>query len=347
MSKGTVLLTGASGFIAQHIVLRLLNENYKVIGTVRSESTREKIDNLFKNENLVLEIVPDISNLNAFDEVLAKYSNKIDYVLHTASPFTFNVNDYEKDLLIPALNGTKSILNAIKEHSVESVKRVIITSSYAAITTVGKDGDANVTFNEHTWNPATWESCQSDPVSAYCGSKTFAEKVAWDFVKKNAGSINFTLTTVNPVIVFGPQLFDASVGKNLNTSCELINDIVNYKEGVTQFDPDYFFSFVDVRDVSKAHVLALEKKEAIGKRLFLIAERFSNIELCNIIAKKFPQLKNKMPRNVDFENNDGKALYSKAAYLDNSETKKILGFEFISLEKSIDDTVEQLLRVNK
>ena len=55
----------------------------------------------------------------------------IDYIIHVASPFHFNITDYKKDFYEPAIQGTTGILKeALKE---TSVKRVVITSSFAAI----------------------------------------------------------------------------------------------------------------------------------------------------------------------------------------------------------------------
>jgi nucleoside-diphosphate-sugar epimerase len=55
----------------------------------------------------------------------------VDYIIHVASPFHFNVTDYNKDFYEPAIQGTTGILKeAIKE---KSVKRIVITSSFAAV----------------------------------------------------------------------------------------------------------------------------------------------------------------------------------------------------------------------
>lgn len=53
------------------------------------------------------------------------------YILHTASPYTFNFKDGEEELLKPAINGTLNVLKAAKG---EGVQKVVITSSFAAIT---------------------------------------------------------------------------------------------------------------------------------------------------------------------------------------------------------------------
>ena len=130
----SVFISGASGFIAQHIVENLLKENYTVIGSVRSQEKADRLTRQFgNNPNLQFEIVGDIAKLDAFDNAFSKHGKDIKYVLHTASPFHFNTTEYEKDLLIPALNGTKGILESIKKYAADSVERVVITSSFAAV----------------------------------------------------------------------------------------------------------------------------------------------------------------------------------------------------------------------
>ena len=216
----SVFISGASGFIAQHIVENLLKENYTVIGSVRSQEKADRLTRQFcNNPNLQFEIVGDIAKLDAFDNAFSKHGKDIKYVLHTASPFHFNTTEYEKDLLIPALNGTKGILESIKKYAADSVERVVITSSFAAVSNVEYQGDSSKTLSEADWNTVSWEGAQANGVFAYCGSKAFAERAAWDFLKENEGMVKFQLSTVNPVLVFGPQLFEEDVKDTLNTSC--------------------------------------------------------------------------------------------------------------------------------
>nr|7XPM_A Chain A, A64 [Escherichia coli] len=339
----SVLVSGATGFIAQHIVNVLLEQNYKVIGTVRSQEKADKLIKQFNNNpNLSFEIVPDIANLDAFDEVFKKHGKEIKYVIHTASPVHFGTTDYEKDLLIPAVNGTKGILESIKKYAPDTVERVVITSSFAAIMDLNKQSDSSVIFTEKSWNPVTWENAQN-AITAYCGSKTFAEKAAWDFLKENKDSVKFKLTTINPVFVFGPQLFDEDVKDKLNTSCEIINELLHAPPD-TKVDKSSTCAgnFIDVRDVAKAHVLAFQKDELIGKRLLLSNGPFSKQDIVNILNKDFPQLKGKIPPadpDTDAQKNN-----TTGCKIDNEKTKKLLGFEFKSFEETVYDTVHQILK---
>ncbi|QGN15746.1 hypothetical protein FIM1_2440 [Kluyveromyces marxianus] len=71
------VITGANGFIAQHIIKILLSNGHKVIGTVRTQEKADTIANLFDNENLILEIVPDLNAVEAFDPLFKKYNTQI------------------------------------------------------------------------------------------------------------------------------------------------------------------------------------------------------------------------------------------------------------------------------
>lgn len=334
-----VVVSGATGFIAQHVVDLLLKANYKVIGTARSEEKGDKLKKQFNNNpNLIMEVVKDISDLNAFDSLFEKYNTQIKIVLHTASPFHFDTTDFAKDLLIPAKNGTLGILNSIKKYSSKSVERVVVTSSFAAILNVSAKPNKDKIYTENDWNPDTFETGQVNALVAYCASKKIAEESAWNFVKENENSINFKLSTVNPVFVFGPQLFSENVSGTLNTSCEIINSILkNGKDGA--ITNDVGGEYIDVRDVAKAHIDAFEREDTIGKRLLMSEGQWSPQSIVNVINKDFPSLNGKIPASgpdTKVENKEG------SYYLDNSSTKKLLGWKFITLDKCIKDTVAQI-----
>ncbi|CAH2350656.1 putative NADPH-dependent methylglyoxal reductase Grp2p [[Candida] railenensis] len=334
---GSVFVSGATGFIAQHIVKQLIEEGYTVVGSVRST---EKGEALKKNvgDKFSYEIVKDIQEEGAFNEALKKHP-EVTVVLHTASPFHFKATDPEKELLLPAVHGTKNALKAVAEFAPQ-VKTVVITSSYAAIAPADKEIDPTFTITEETWNNISWEDAKANAFSGYRGSKAFAEKAAWEFVKTEKP--NFVLSIVNPVFVFGPQAFDSEIKAELNTSAEFINNILKQKpdEELAAFKG----AFIDVRDVSKAHILAFEKPELAEQRLLLANGRFAAQDVADILNTKFKDvLGGKIPVGTP---GSGPEVTSKLAKIDNSKTKKSLGFEFASLEKTVADTVQQILDVN-
>lgn len=257
--------------------------------------------------------------------------------------FHFNVEDTQKDLLDPAINGTVGILKAIKA-SAPTVKHVVITSSFASIL----NADKGQTWQEHTyteadWNPITLDEATKTPAHGYRASKTFAEKAAWEFLEKEKP--NFTLSTANPPMVFGPIVHYLNSLDALNTSNARIRDMLRgeYKNGL----PDTgTYIWTDVRDLALAHVKQIELQEAAGKRFFITAGYFSNEQIAEIIRKNFPEYKDKLPEpNPNgpggFPGGSEKSLYK----YDNKRTREVLGIEFRSLEESITDLVKSLKAV--
>jgi dihydroflavonol-4-reductase len=72
------------------------------------------------------------------------------YVIHTASPFPLKSPNSEMDLINPAVNGTKAVMEACRAHK---VKKVVITSSIAAIEYAKpEDKPKDLIFTEKNWS---------------------------------------------------------------------------------------------------------------------------------------------------------------------------------------------------
>ncbi|KAF1959875.1 NAD(P)-binding protein [Byssothecium circinans] len=335
-----VLLTGGSGFIAAHTLDVLLKRGHSVVTTVRTQEKADKIKADHKSEaekgQLGFAIVPDIAQEGAFDKAVVS-DPPFEVVLHTASPFHFNVTDVQKDLLDPAIIGTTGILKSIKK-SAPSVKHVVVTSSFAAIIQPDKGNYPGHVYSEEDYNPITHEEALANPAAGYRASKTFAEKAAWDFVEKEKP--NFTLSTINPPLVFGPIIHALDSLDNLNTSNQRILWAAQGK-WKDEIAPTGVYVWVDVRDVAEAHVAAFEKPEAAGKRFFVVSGFFSNREIANIIGKHFPEYKDKLPSvstpGGDYpEGGIEKGLYG----INNKRSIDVLGLKYKSFEESIVDSVK-------
>ncbi|CAG9990536.1 unnamed protein product [Clonostachys byssicola] len=330
-----VLLTGGSGFIAAHILRILLERGYTVITTVRSQ---EKGDQIIKAQpespkpKLSYAIVGDIAQRDAFNAVV-RSNPDLDYVIHTASPFLAKFEDPVLDVLEPAINGTVGILKAIDEYA-PRVKRVVITSSFAAI--VNTESPPKV-YDESSWNPVTWEESFSDKSKTYRGSKTFAEKAAWGFLDKEKPS--FDITTINPPLVYGPIAHHLENLDRLNTSNLNIRDIIQGQYKDKPLPPTGTFLFTDVRDLALAHVRAIEVPEAGGKRFFLVAGHCSHKQIVDGLRKTHPELSSRLPENPrdDFPSD----VYG----YDNLRAREILGIEFKPLQECIKDTATSLLNL--
>ncbi|KAL3446358.1 hypothetical protein BJX65DRAFT_296372 [Aspergillus insuetus] len=328
-----VLLTGGSGFVGAHILNTLLERGYSVITTVRSSAKGDKIlasHNLDRSK-LSYVVVKEIAEEGAFD-LAVQSAPPFDYVIHTASPFPVEFTDPVKDVLNPAINGTTGILKAVKAHA-PSVKRVVVTSSFAAIVNTASPPKV---YDETSWNPVSWEEAVADRSLAYRGSKAFAEKAAWEFMQKETPG--FDLATINPPLVYGPVVHNLENLSSLNTSNQRIRDFVQGKQTGDELPPTGTFLWVDVRDLALAHVRALEVPAAGGHRFFTTAGHCSHKRIVDAIRETYPELSFRLPKNPIDDFPDDCYGYN------NAKVRNILGIEFRSLQQGIRDTVSSLLR---
>jgi len=275
MSK--VLVTGGSGFIGGHCILRLLAEGHEVRTTVRSlakeADVRAMLTRAGAERGERLSFVPaDLERDEGWAEAVAA----CDRVLHVASPFPSTIPEHEDDLILPAREGTLRVLRAARD---AGVKRVVLTSSFAAI----GYGQAprNAPFDETNWtNP------DGDDVQPYVKSKTLAERAAWDFVAKEGRGLE--LSVVNPVGVFGPVL-----GRDFATSILIVQRLM---DGALPGCPKLHFGVVDVRDVADLHVRAMAHPAAPGERFLAVAGEFMSIlEIAKVLRKRMGRSARRVP----------------------------------------------------
>ncbi|RAH39885.1 NAD(P)-binding protein [Aspergillus brunneoviolaceus CBS 621.78] len=159
----TILVTGASGFVAAHVILAFLTAGYHVRGSVRLQSAAESIKSRYPqySQQLSLVIVPDIAVPGAFNYALVSVSG----VIHTASPFVLDVSDNENDLLQPAIRGTLNIAHTIHTCN-PSVRRLVVTSSFAAVLNLDQGFRPTYRYSEADWNPCSYEIARKPPTRA-------------------------------------------------------------------------------------------------------------------------------------------------------------------------------------
>lgn len=277
MSRGLVCVTGATGFIATHIVRKLLSDGYAVRGTVRDTWKAWHLINLpHATERLELKKA-NLRKPGSFDDAVAD----CDAVIHCASPFFFHgVTDPDKQLLEPAVGGTLNVLESCAKQS--SVKRVVVTSSIAAV--AYKDVGADHVFTADDWSD---EDLLRRRENWYMLSKTLAERAAWDFVQDN--NTGFDMVSINPTLVTGPMLQPV-----LNTSTEVVLKFLN---GRKKSIPKTTFQFVDVRDVASAHVKALTSDAASGKRYLAVGGCVPTSDLVEMLGRLAPEAQ--VPEKMD------------------------------------------------
>lgn len=229
------------------------------------------------------------------------------------------------------------MLKSIKKNA-PSVKRVVITSSFASIVNPFKGNWPGHTYSEADWNPITHEQALENPSNGYRASKTFAEKAAWEFVEKEKPG--FTLSTMCPPLVLGPIVHYLNSLDALNTSNQRIRDIYQGK-AKDEIPETGTFLWVDVRDLALAHVKAMELDDAANKRFFVTAGLYCNKQIAEIIKKEYPEHKSLPSSSTPGGDYPKDGLYK----YDNSRASDVLGLKWKSLEQSIKDTVESFKTV--
>jgi dihydroflavonol-4-reductase len=335
-----VLLTGASGYIGKHIALQLLNQGYEVRASVRSLGKSQEVRDAVKPHLLdssrldqrLTFVELDLEKDGGWDEAL----KGIDVLMHTASPFPIASPKDENELIRPAVDGT---LRALRAAKIAGVKRVILTSSMAAVYGCDLPSGMNE-FDETLWTDV------NHPVGrvAYTKSKTLAERAAWDFVGKEAPEI--ALTTINPVLVLG-----APLDKNFGSSISIVERILKGKDPML---PDLRFAIVDVRDVAQMHVAAIKSKATEGERILASSETYSFVQIAKYLKSIYPSSKAKTAQAPAFVMKalsflDGEIaailpLLGKSMLISNAKATRLLGIKFIPVQVALRESAEYLIK---
>ena len=335
----TVLVTGGSGFIGSHCILQLLAAGHQVRTTVRNLKREGDVRAMLKESEADLGdrlsfVVADLENDAGWTDAVSG----CEHVLHVASPFPASVPRHEDELIVPAREGALRVLRASRA---AGVKRVVLTSSFAAIG-YGKEPQSRA-YDETHWTDPTIPD-----LTAYVKSKTLAERAGWDFVAKEGGGLE--LSVVNPVGVFGPVL-----GPDYATSILLVQRLM---DGAMPGLPRLFFGIVDVRDVADLHIRAMTHPAAKGERFLAVSGDFMSIlEIALVLksrmgdaARRVPtrELPNWLVRLAAMRDPAIKQIIPELGKVRNATGEKatrLLGWTPRSREDAIVATAESLVRL--
>jgi nucleoside-diphosphate-sugar epimerase len=335
----TVLVTGGSGFIGSHSILQLLAAGHQVRTTVRNLNREAEVRSLLKQAGTdpgdrLKFFAADLLSDAGWNVVAAG----CDYVLHVASPFPAKLPKDESELILPAREGALRVLRASRD---AGVKRVVLTSSFAAIGYGQKP--QSKPFDETNWTDLNGEG-----VTPYVKSKTLAERAAWDFIAREGDALE--LSVVNPVGVFGPVL-----GPDYATSIMIVQRMM---DGSLPGCPRLCFGAVDVRDVVDLHLRAMTHSAAKGERFLAVAGDFMwLIDIAKVLkarmgaaAKRVPtrELPNFVVRLATLLDSAVKQIIPElgiAKNATNEKARRLLGWTPRSNEDAIVATAESLIRL--
>jgi dihydroflavonol-4-reductase len=263
-----VLVTGVTGYLATEIVHQLLAKNiYNVRGTVRSLDNEATKKIKAKFPALVL-YEADLEKPGSFKHAL----EGCDVLIHAASPFPTTINDPVKEVINPAVNGTKNVLESVSE--LPQITNVVVTGSCASVVEQFPKDDGSKIWSEEDWN--TTSTLTDGP---YRLSKVLAEKYCYEWAEKHP---KVSLATILPSFIIGPPHIDRADA----TSIKLVKSVLDgtyLKDGI----PSGSFGMIDLRDAAQAHIAAFEKS-AKGRFILSSSKGVPRLHICEVLRKEFP-----------------------------------------------------------
>ncbi|CAG7987006.1 unnamed protein product [Penicillium salamii] len=324
MSKGLIFITGATGFIGSATAVEALKSGYRLRICLRKPS--QQLETLLStySEQLEFVIVPDITDETAFKGKL----EGVDYVFHLASPLVHGTD--KETYFTPAVKGTTALLKAAA--NVSSIKKVVVTSSIAALIPLTGIPEGGVIKEDNDWDfsvdeNGSFEDPQNPagtPMRLYVASKLLANNATWDFwanVKPH-----YALVTLHPAFVYGHNLVQTSAdgvytGSNANLWTLIMQDKPSSLTGV------------HIQDVAEAQVKALDPHIVDGSKYLLAGPKATVADIASIVQKHYPSsgaLINEKSRGISMPTDTTKA-----------ETE--LGIQWRSYEQIVREVMDQQL----
>ncbi|GKZ69801.1 hypothetical protein AnigIFM60653_002278 [Aspergillus niger] len=290
MSAPLIFITGATGFIGSATAVEALKSGYRLRIGVRKKS--EKLESLLADyrDRVEFVIIPDLTEEAAFRGKL----DGVDYVLHLASPLA---NGTDKEAFFPpAVKGTLAVLKEATK--VPSIKKIVITSSIAALIPITGIPEGGVIKEDNDWdfnvdpeadfvdpsNPG------ATPMTLYRASKLLANNATWDFWKKE--NPHYSLVTLHPAFVFGHNLMQAAANENLGSNGIIWGSVMG---GV----PLGGITGVHIQDVAEAHIKSLDPKIQNGSKYLISGPQTTWKEVARIAHEFYPNVGVKLTESAE------------------------------------------------
>ncbi|KAF2865276.1 hypothetical protein BDV95DRAFT_623972 [Massariosphaeria phaeospora] len=231
------------------------------------------------------------------------------------------VHGGKQDFLEPAVKGTTEVLEGIQRVAANSVKRVIFTSSFAAVGAFGREDETRRVYTEQDWNPVELDQiAEDDKRLAYLASKKFAEQAAWDFQKKG---VNWDLVSLNPPMVYGPLVHRVSNSADFNEN---------------------MYALTRTQGLARAHLLAMDVAEAGDNRFIICAGTVTSQQIADIFRLNVLGAEVKTPKGMP----GAKTLDADAYTADTAKAEKVekvWGLKWTDMRDTFKDLGKQLLEI--
>jgi dihydroflavonol-4-reductase len=319
ITRGTVLVTGGTGFLGAYVIRELVEKGYAVRAIRRGGSLPAFIPADILQH--VQWITGDIRDVIGLEEAM----EDVDGVIHAAAKVSFSGRD-RHELFRVNVEGTANVVNAALA---QNVPRFVHVSSVAAL---GRTGQGEQVTETKVWEDSKYNT-------NYAISKFRGEIEVWRGIGEGLPAV-----VVNPATILGYGHWDSS-------SCTLFRSAYKefpwYTEGVN--------GFVDVSDTARAIVSLLET-DITGERYILNGDNWTFRRLFETIAAGFgkkPPSREATPfiAGIAWRTARLKSLFSgqpgmltresarvalSSTYFDNAKIlEQLPGFRFTPLEETI------------
>ncbi|PYH68913.1 putative 3-beta hydroxysteroid dehydrogenase/isomerase [Aspergillus vadensis CBS 113365] len=329
MPGDLVFITGATGFIGSAVAIKTLQAGYSLRISVRKEEQIPKLKAVLSEyeDRIEFVITPDITQPSSF-------AGKLDgakYVLHVASPMPHGTNP--ETYFGPAVMGTTAILKEAAK--VSSIKKVVITSSIAALIPMSGRPEGGVIKENNDWDLSvdqtadlTGANDEATSMQLYHASKLLANQASWDFKKTENPS--FSLVTLHPAFVYGRNALQTTAEDLSGTNGLFFLTVADGK-------PLINITAVHIDDVAEAHVKALADNIPDRSSYLLAGKKTFWKDVAETVKKEYPHLGFKISNDISGE----------SWPVDTTKAETELGMQWRSLEQMTRDVIGQQIELRR
>uniref|UniRef100_A0A2P2M9A9 NAD-dependent epimerase/dehydratase domain-containing protein n=1 Tax=Rhizophora mucronata TaxID=61149 RepID=A0A2P2M9A9_RHIMU len=270
--KGTVCVTGGTGFVASWLIMRLLEQGYSVNTTVRSDPENKRdlsfLTSLPGASKQLQIFHADLSDPESFRVAI----NGCSGVFHVATPVDLETKEPEEVVTKRTIDGALGILKACLDS--KTVKRVVYTSAAAAV--VFNNSGADV-MDETFWSDVGYIKATKPYGASYMISKTSTEKRVIEFAAEHG----LDLVTLTPPFIVGPFICPKLPGSVHSSLAMILGNDNLYATLVN-------VSMVHIDDVASAHIFLFENANTNG-RYNCSAKTVTIEEMQTFLSAKYPE----------------------------------------------------------